>query len=117
LLIISYGYHFKARVRHLREIRVLLDAAVFRMDEYMRVAPTEGFTRLDHIRPTSTTNTNAESGDFQNAKDETPKTDGDTAQAQPFHKAQTSSTGESANVNQTGQNAASESTSNVQGFL
>lgn len=41
----------EARVRHLREIRVLLDAAVFRMDEYMRVAPSGGFSRTDHITP------------------------------------------------------------------
>lgn len=43
----------EARVRHLREIRVLLDAAVFRMDEYMRVAPSDGFTRVDHITPSN----------------------------------------------------------------
>lgn len=41
----------EARVRHLREIRVLLDAAVFRMDEYMRVAPSAGFSATDHITP------------------------------------------------------------------
>lgn len=32
---------------------MLLDAAVFRMDEYMRVAPSDGFTRVDHITPSN----------------------------------------------------------------
>jgi len=106
----------EARVRHLREIRVLLDAAVLRMDEYMRVAPSEGFTRLDHMRPTSSTadNTNAASGDFQSAKDETPKSEKDTAQTKPLPKVQTSTQAESENVDQTNQNAASDITSNVQ---
>ena len=105
-------------MRHLREIRVLLDAAVLRMDEYMRVAPSEGFTRLDHMRPTSSTadNTNAASGDFQSAKDETPKSEKDTAQTKPLPKVQTSTQAESENVDQTNQNAASDITSNVQGF-
>lgn len=43
----------EARVKHLREIRVLLDAAVFRMDAYMKIAPGDGLSRVDHMVPTS----------------------------------------------------------------
>ena len=37
----------------MREIRVLLDAAVFRMDAYMKIAPGDGLSRVDHMVPTS----------------------------------------------------------------
>jgi len=43
----------EARVKHLREIRVLLDAAVFRMDAYMKIAPGDGLSRVDHMVPSS----------------------------------------------------------------
>ena len=37
----------------MREIRVLLDAAVFRMDAYMKIAPGDGLSRVDHMVPSS----------------------------------------------------------------
>ena len=40
-----------ARVAHLREIRVLLDAAVFRMDAYMKIAPGDGLSNVNHMVP------------------------------------------------------------------
>ena len=37
----------------MKEIRVLLDAAVFRMEQFSRISPHDGFTNLDHMTPTT----------------------------------------------------------------